>query len=127
MINTTKSHKADITGILSSSICLVHCIITPLLIAFGAEYLTNPFFKYLFLIISFVSIFKATENLTNKKIVLLLWVSFWCFLFSTSFQEKYHWIHNTQYFLAILIVLGHILNIKHCKQCSNQNHDENNK
>lgn len=120
MINTTKINKADIIGILSSSICLVHCIATPLLIAFGAGFLTNPFFKYLFLIISFISIFKATEKIKHTKIALFLWISFWGFLFSTLFQEEYHWLHYLGYFFAILIIIGHILNMKHCKTCKNE-------
>lgn len=124
MTNSTKINKADLIGIVSSSICLVHCIATPLLIAFGAGSITNPIFKYLFLIISFVSIFKATENVTNKRIAILLWVSFWGFLFSTLFQEEYYWLHYSGYFFAILIIVGHILNIKLCKQCSLQNEDE---
>ncbi|MEY3416892.1 MAG: hypothetical protein RL711_897 [Bacteroidota bacterium] len=124
-MNTTKINKADLIGILSSSICLVHCVATPLLIAFGAGFITNPFFKYLFLIISFVSIFKATENITSKKISLLLWISFWGFLFSTLFQEEYEWLHYSGYLFAILIIIGHILNIKHCSECSKQNENEN--
>jgi hypothetical protein len=103
----------------------VHCVATPLLIAFGAGFITNPFFKYLFLIISFVSIFKATENITSKKISLLLWISFWGFLFSTLFQEEYEWLHYSGYLFAILIIIGHILNIKHCRECSKQNENEN--
>lgn len=51
-MNTTKINKADLIGIASSTICLVHCIATPLLIAFGAGFITNPVFKYLFLISS---------------------------------------------------------------------------
>lgn len=117
MINTKKYNLADFIGILSSSICLVHCVATPLLISFGAGFITNPFFLYLFLIITFVSIFKATENITSKKISLLLWISFWGFLFSTLFQEEYEWLHYSGYFFAILIITGHILNIKYCKQC----------
>jgi hypothetical protein len=124
-MNTTKINKADLIGILSSSICLVHCVATPLLIAFGAGFITNPFFKYLFLIISFVSIFKATENITSKKISLLLWISFWGFLFSTLFQEEYEWLHYSGYLFAILIIIGHILNIKHCRECSKLNENEN--
>lgn len=124
-MNTTKINKADLIGILSSSICLLHCLATPLLIAFGAGFITNPFFKYLFLIISFVSIFKATENITSKKISLLLWISFWGFLFSTLFQEEYEWLHYSGYLFAILIIIGHILNIKHCRECSKQNENEN--
>jgi hypothetical protein len=124
-MNTTKINKADLIGILSSSICLLHCLATPLLIAFGAGFITNPFFKYLFLIISFVSIFKATENITSKKTSLLLWISFWGFLFSTLFQEEYEWLHYSGYLFAILIIIGHILNIKHCRECSKLNENEN--
>ena len=124
-MNNTKINKADLIGILSSSICLVHCVATPLLIAFGAGFITNPFFKYLFLIISFGSIFKATENITSKKISLLLWISFWGFLFSTLFQEEYEWLHYSGYLFAILIIIGHILNIKHCRECSKLNENEN--
>ena len=61
MINSSKINKADFIGIVSSSICLVHCITTPLLIAFGTGFITNPIFKYLFLIISFVSILKQLK------------------------------------------------------------------
>jgi len=124
-MNTTKINIAGLIGILSSSICLVHCAAMPLLSAFGAGFITNPFFKYLFLIISFVSIFKATENITSKKISFLLWISFWGFLFSTLFQEEYEWLHYSVYLFAILIIIGHILNIKHCRECSKQNENEN--
>jgi len=120
MINTFNINKADLIGILSSSICLVHCIATPLLIAFGAGFMTNPFFKYLFLIISFVAVFKATEKVTHTKIALFLWVSFLGFLLSTLFQEEYHWLHYSGYFFALLVITGHILNIKHCKTCKNE-------
>lgn len=124
MNKTYKINKADLIGILSSSICLVHCIATPLLITFGAGFISNPIFKYLFLIISFVSIFKATVNLTNKKIALLLWISFWGFLFSALFQEEYHWLHYTGYFFSVIIIIGHILNINYCRTCSKKKADE---
>ncbi len=127
MINTTKSHKADIIGIVSSSICLVHCIATPLLIAVGSGFFTNPVFNYLFLIISFVSIFKATGKGIQPKMGLLLWGSFSGFLFSTLFHEEYHWLHYTGYFFGMLIITGHVLNIRNCKKCSNYNHNENEK
>ena len=125
MNNVTKINKADLIGILSSSICLVHCIATPLLIAFGVGFLTNPFFKYLFLIISFISIFKATVKITHTKIAFLLWVSFVGFLFSTLFQEKYHWLHYSGYFFALLIIIGHLINIKHCNDCLKPEKNEN--
>jgi len=120
MINSTKINKADIIGILSSSICLVHCIATPILIVCTDSCCENPVLKCLFIVISFISIFKATEKITHTKIALLLWISFLGFLFSTLFQEEYNLLHYSGYFFAILIIIGHILNIKYCKQCSNQ-------
>lgn len=125
MIRTTGNYKADIAGILSSSFCLVHCVATPFLVSFGAGFLTNPFFRYLFLTISFVSIFKATKNLSSRKIALLLWISFLGFLFCTLFQEAYEWLHYPGYLFAILIIIGHLLNIKHCSECSKQSENEN--
>ena len=125
MSKAQKYSFANLIGIVSSSICLVHCVATPLLIAFGAEYIINPIFKYVFLILSFASIFKATENVTNTKNAILLWVSFWGFLFSTLFQEEYEWLHYSGYLFAILIIIGHILNIKHCRECSKLNENEN--
>ncbi|MCA4900050.1 MAG: MerC domain-containing protein [Bacteroidota bacterium] len=124
MISASKINKADLIGILSSSLCLVHCIAMPFLIAFGAGFITNPIFKYLFLIISFLSIFKATENINNTKISLLLLVSFWGFLFSNLFEEDFRWLEYTGYFFGILTIIGHLLNMKYCKHCSNHNEDE---
>jgi TctA family transporter len=125
MINITKINKADIVGILSSSICLVHCIATPLMIAFGASFFTNPIFNYFFLIVSFISIFKATEKRRHTKIGSLLWFSFVGFLFSTLFQDKYHWLHYSGYFFALLIISGHLINIKHCNDCLKSEKNEN--
>jgi hypothetical protein len=125
MNRAKKYNFADLIGIVSASICLVHCIATPLLIVFGAAFITNPAFKYLFLIISFASIFKATENVTSTKITVLFWVAFWGFLLSILFQEEYEWLHYTSYLFTILIIVGHILNMKHCNECSKQNDNEN--
>jgi hypothetical protein len=109
---------ADYIGIVGTSICFVHCIATPLLITIGASFFTSAIFKYCFLIIAFVSIFKATEKTTSLKIGLLLWFAFWGFTFSILFEEYHHWLHYTSYCFSILIITGHCLNIKHCNQCN---------
>lgn len=124
MIKYNKINNADIIGILSSSICLIHCLATPLLIAFGVGFINNLGFKYLFLIISFLSVYKATEKINNTKIALLLYISFWGFLLSSLFEEDYDFLHYAEYIFAILIIIGHFINIKHCKKCSTLNKDE---
>lgn len=117
MINSEKYNRADAIGIGISSLCLLHCIATPVLIALGAAFFTQPAVTYLFLATSFTAVFKATEYSTNTKITLLLWISFWGFMFSILFEEEYFLLHYTTYFFSVLVILGHILNIKHCKSC----------
>jgi hypothetical protein len=120
MIKGTKIIKSDIIGILNASICLVHCIATPILILIGAGFLTQPFVKYIFLIISFGALFKTTNKSKNNKINVLLWFSFCGFLFSTLFEEQYLWLEIFTYLFSFLIILGHVLNIKYCKTCKDE-------
>lgn len=127
MISTTNNYKADIVGILSSSICLVHCIATPILITLGAGYFTNPFFQYIFLCISFLSIYKATAQMTNRKIFLFLWISFGGFLISNILEGKFHLLHYSGYFFGLFIIVGHILNIYYYRKCAHQNFIKNEK
>ncbi len=115
-----KYSYADCIGIANSAICLVHCTATPLLIALGVGFMHNPIFKFLFLSIAFISIFTATKNTKNKKIVLFLWLSFIGFSLSNLFEETHKWIENAGFVFAVLVVVGHAMNIKHCRLCAIQ-------
>jgi len=109
---------SDFIGILSSSLCLIHCLATPILITVGIGFLDNHLTTYFFLVISFLSIYKATQNCKKPKISFLLWGSFFGFLFSTLLHQYFEWLHTLSYLFAIAIIYGHILNIKHCKSCN---------
>ncbi len=113
-----KHGKADIVGILGSSFCLVHCIATPILISISSVLFTNPYIKYVFILIAFGSVYKATESVKNVKTGVLLWGSFMGFLFSTLFHEEYHWLHDASVVFSCLLILGHIQNIRQCSKCS---------
>lgn len=115
MAPPTKINRADLTGILSSSLCLIHCIATPLLITLGVGIFTHPLVKYLFLIIAFISIIKATQHTTDKRISYLLWFSFTGFFTSNILHHQSEWFHYAEYLFALMIITGHILNIKNCK------------
>ena len=119
MSNTLNPKKFDIIGILSSSICLIHCLATPLLMAIGAGFFTNPWFEHLFVLISFLSIYKATQKSNHFKLSVFLWISFAGFAACIFFEEWHHDIHYVGYFFSLLIIIGHLLNIKHCQKCTN--------
>lgn len=121
MNKSYKINKADLIGILSSSICLVHCVATPLLVLFSVNIFTNPAFDLLFLFVALGSIFKATQNTSNIKIALLLWFSFVGFMIATLFHDFFEWLHYLGYLFALLLIIGHLLNIKNCNKCSSNN------
>ena len=56
------NNKSDIFGIINSSICIAHCLATPILIGLGAYFLESPLFAYLFVAIAFASIFIAAKK-----------------------------------------------------------------
>ncbi|WP_338812122.1 MerC domain-containing protein [Bernardetia sp. Wsw4-3y2] len=112
-----KYNLADITGIISSCTCMIHCMLTPVFIAFEMSFVTQPIFTYFFLLISFLAILKTTKGSSNKKINILLWFSFIAFSLSTLFEDAHEGLEYVAYFFAILIIIGHILNIRYCQTC----------
>ena len=110
-----KKTYADHTGILASALCLVHCLAAPVLVFIGAGIVTNPVFSYLFVIVSFVSIWKAARASQQKKLNTLLWVAFIVFGTSIIFEEQYHWLHYTGYFSSATLVVGHALRLRSLK------------
>ncbi|MFN6075397.1 MAG: MerC domain-containing protein [Fluviicola sp.] len=124
MLKNRNINYSDIVGILSSSLCLVHCLATPILLAVGAAFFTHHFVAYFFLFISFISIYKTTLHSDNIKINLLLWLSFFGFTFSNILHDDFHWLLYLSYFFSVLIIIGHILNIKYCKECAKNNANE---
>ncbi len=112
-----KHNLADITGIISSFACVIHCMLTPLFIAFEMSFVTQPIFTYLFLLLSFFAILKTTKNNSNRKINSILWFSFIAFSLCTLFEDVYEWLEYVGYFFALLIIVGHILNIRFCQKC----------
>ena len=60
---------ADSISILTSGICLIHCLATPLLLVVGyGSFIEQEGSKYIFVIISFLSIFYAVKDSSSLKI-----------------------------------------------------------
>lgn len=119
------TNRADLVGIINTSLCMVHCLLTPILLAFlgSAEWLHD--LSYLFLFLSFYAIWEATQHSTNSKVLSIIWLSFALLSVSILFEEDFKWLHYLNYVASIGIIGGHILNIRYCKQCNPNQQDEN--
>ena len=128
MINTIKlASKSDIIGVMASSLCLLHCIATPLLFIAHASTITvessRPWWwgglDIIFLTISFIAVYWSTSNTSSRWMKYALWIS-WLLLSLILVNEKFEIWHISEesvYLPSMALVLLHIYNRRFCN-CS---------
>ena len=112
-------------GVLASSLCLIHCLATPLIFVTQvcSETCCNDapaywrWIDYTFLVISFIAVYQSTRLSSNNTVKIGLWLS-WLALFLVLINEKLHFFsvpNETIYFPALALIVLHIYNSKFCK------------
>ena len=126
--------KPDNIGAIASSLCLLHCVVTPFLFIAQAGTLTccdEPplwwrFMDYIFLVISFLAIYQSTQTTTSSWMKSSLWLG-WILLCFIILNEKISWLpidENFIYFPAITLTVLHLYNKKYY-QCKTANYSTN--
>ena len=118
--------KPDSIGALASTLCLIHCMITPFI--FIAKTCTDAccdsspawwfFIDYMFLIISCWAVYQSTQNTSKKFMKPLLWIS-WSIFFISIVNERLNLFLAPQILMncaAITLVVLHLYNLNYC-QC----------
>ena len=122
------SSNSDIIGAAASSLCLIHCLATPLLFVAhtNVSYLaaSKPqwwgILDYVFLFISLIAIIWSSKNTSKKWIGRALWVS-WLVLTVIIINEKlalFTLIEEAVYIPTLALVFFHLYNRKYCN-CNN--------
>lgn len=123
--------RPDIVGAIASSLCIVHCLITPVVFIATTSALNHEFIgipkwwrnlDFLFLLISFIAIYRSTKTTSKKIMKPALWVS-WVFLLLLIVNEKISLLNLPEYYtyiIAILLAGLHLYNLRYC-QCKNDN------
>lgn len=109
---------SDLTGVLSTSFCLVHCIAAPVLVASGFYFLEAEWLKYVFIVTSFLSIYFSLKEQPQIRVAVFLWLVFFVFLFSMMFENKYPFLEYTGWGASVSIIIGHIWNFQTCRRCN---------
>ena len=126
MVLTTKN--SDYIGAIAGVLCIIHCIITPLLFLINAELATKQalfalqFIGYVFLIISFFAVYRSALNTTNntvKVLFFLLWGALLFLILNESFGA-FRIAETFTFISAFYLSALHIYNIKYC-QCKDEN------
>lgn len=118
--------KPDTFGAIASTLCIIHCVATPLLFVVhscaigGCE--TAPIWwkslDFFFLAISFMAIYHSTKTTSKNFMKIVLWAN-WTVLLFVIVNEKMHWIslpETLTYIIAFSLAALHIYNLNFC-QC----------
>ncbi len=122
--------NSDNLGILSSSLCFIHCFITPFVyMSFASLFSQNDFLSFswksiniIFIVFSLIAVNRSTKKTTSKIIKPIFWFS-WSFLFFVLFNEEAKFIELPELvsYLSALNLAGiHVYNLKFCG-CKDEN------
>lgn len=112
--------NSDIFGASSSTLCLIHCILSPLL--FLAPVFWWSSLNILFITVSFIAVNESVKNTSRKIMKPLLWIGF-SLLTLSIVNEEFHFLHVPELFnysAATFLAGLHIYNLKYC-QCNDEN------
>ena len=118
---------SDEMGSLVSSLCLIHCLATPLLFAahlgVGEHHHASPLWwkslDIIFLILAFWAVYWSARKSNSSWIKYAMYAS-WLFLTMVLLNERlelFHWREELIYLPTISLIGLHIYNRKYC-QCA---------
>lgn len=115
----------DIYGIIVCTLCVLHCIATPLIfisVAASNDNKISPLFlwknlDYLFLVISLFIVYNSAKNTIKPIMKYLLGIS-WLILFLVITNEKIGVLHLPElvtYVTSLNLAVIHLYNYRYCK------------
>lgn len=121
--------RSDLYGSAASSLCLIHCLATPLLFAAHGGHVHghhgSPVWwgaiDIIFIVISMVAVYWSSKNSSKQWMRVALWIS-WALLAFVILNEKFELIHLAEaaiYFPSLALVGLHLYNRRYCK-CADQ-------
>ena len=125
MLYNISIKKSDRMGVMSSGLCMIHCLATPFFFVAAACSKSccsaAPswwlWIDYLFLFISFLAVLHSAKNSKYVFLKVGLWIS-WLGLFVFIINISYGFIDisdNIKFIPAFSLIGFHLYNIKFCK------------
>ena len=122
-----KQNQSDLLGALASSLCAIHCAVTPVFFIAkpfmhsSAEYHSHgsgfwAILDYVFLVLSFVAIWFSSKHTNHKSIKWIFWGA-WLMFSVGLLSEGIHFRNGLwlMYTGSIALVIAHIINYRHCR------------
>ncbi|RRB09906.1 MerC domain-containing protein [Larkinella knui] len=114
----TLNRKADYIGISGSVLCIIHCLITPILLV-SSSFLTNDTVRfgylsldYLFIGVNIVAVYFATRHFTTPAVKACLWFFLTVFAVAIVLEDVNEAFEYLGYAASLGLVLTHLTNIR---------------
>ncbi len=105
----------DWLGISAAVLCLIHCLVFPILIIIPLGLEHDAYIDAAFLLIGAVVVFRITRNMVSKKLKFTFWLAIVLIAVSVLLDLLFH-IHSPLiYFGAAVLITAHIINFKNHK------------
>ena len=114
------SHKADYIGITGSVLCLIHCLITPILLVTSTllkdEFVRTSYLSldYVFIVINIAAVYTATRH-APASIRTSLWGFLTLFAICILVEEVSPVFEYAAYVASLGLVGSHLYNIWYCR------------
>jgi hypothetical protein len=134
-ITTLLSKKSDNVGIISSVLCLIHCLLLP--IAISAMSVVNhahdhahhhhhdhghgslEALDYVFWVFSLIAVYYSMRQTTLNKVRLAFVLAGLLFTCGILFKEILPFGHAWSYAGSVCLILTHYYNMRYCSHCAN--------
>lgn len=110
-----KSKLLDAIGISAAVLCLIHCIVFPLLLIIPLGISHNPYIDLAFLIIGTLIVFRITKQVKNPWLNVLFWGSIVLIAVSVMADFIFEVHLPLIYVGAAGLITAHLINFKNHK------------
>lgn len=111
-----KNQWADWLGILSASLCIVHCLILPLVLVAGmvskGSHPEWAWLDYIFIILAWVGVYGASRHHGASNINRALWANVLVFSLSLLLHEHFGWALYVSLTSSLFMIVLHALHYR---------------
>lgn len=114
----TLIRQSDKIGVLSSFLCLAHCLFVPVLLSMQPltvhldTHTSGHALELLFLLVSFVAVFFSTRHISSKAMKLAFYAVLGLFIVGFVFEESFYWTKYLGYLGSLGLIVLHLYNWK---------------
>ena len=111
-----KNQWADWLGILSASLCIVHCLILPLILVAGivskSSYPEWEWLDYIFILLAWIGVYGASRHHSGSLINRALWANVLVFSLSLLLHEYFGWALYVSLASSLCMIVLHALHFR---------------